>query len=187
MSRIVAFYGPSCSGKTEVQKKLLQDFKSIVTATTRAPRRGEIDGVNYHFYSEEQFLRAYENGELLEKNNYLGNWYGVPLNSIENALKSEEIRTVILEVNGIKVLKEKYKDEIFTIYIGANKESLLRRFIEERKSNDDEIMSRLSKALTEEMSPQYISYADLILWNNDGVNFDDILIEIKNNIELLKQ
>ncbi|MNV34297.1 Guanylate kinase [compost metagenome] len=89
---------------------------------------------------------------------------------------------MILEINGIKKLKELFGDKILVIYIGANIESLIRRFREERKASEEEVQERINKAVNEELQPHYISIGDFVVWNNDGVSFNDVLSQIKKII-----
>lgn len=179
--KVIVFYGPSAGGKTSVQKSLKSLYNAITTATTRSPREGEIDGTHYYFYELEKFIEADLNGEFLEKNNYLGNWYGVPYKSIEDTIQSGETRTLIVDLNGARSVKEKFEDNALIIYIGADKESLKRRFLEERKSEQQEVEDRLLKA-EEELSEEYLKYADFVIWNNDGVEFENTLQNIKKII-----
>ena len=72
--------GPAGSGKGTVNARLLEreDFVYSVSATTRSPRPGEVNGVNYHFISREDFLARLESGDMLEYTEYCGNFYGTP-------------------------------------------------------------------------------------------------------------
>ncbi|MNB94642.1 Guanylate kinase [compost metagenome] len=180
--KIVVLTGPSCGGKTSVQSALKDIYVPVLTATTRNPRQGELDGVTYHFKSKPQFEEEYASGKIVERVEYLGNHYGTPLSSIKEAIEGDSIRTVILEINGIKKLKELFGDKILVIYIGANIESLIRRFREERKASEEEVQERINKAVNEELQPHYISIGDFVVWNNDGVSFNDVLSQIKKII-----
>ena len=81
---LIVLSGPSGVGKSTVISKLLSERKDIyfsVSFTTRKPREGEVDGVNYNFVSREEFERMIEDGELLEYAEYVGNYYGTSLRS----------------------------------------------------------------------------------------------------------
>ena len=182
VGKIIVFIGPSAGGKSSVQKALSSEFKPIVTVTTRTPRPGEIHGVNYYFYSKEDFMKEYDDGNLLEKNNYLNNWYGVPLKPIEDAFKNGEVKTVVLDINGARALKEKYGDHnVYVIFVGANNSSIVRRFLKERKWIDkSEVEDRLE--FDERTSSEYMNFSNLIIWNNDDDKFENIVQVIKNKI-----
>ena len=77
---LIVISGPAGSGKGTVNAHLLKrdDFAYSVSATTRAPRPGEVDGVNYHFITREEFQKRIENGGMLEYTEYCGNFYGTP-------------------------------------------------------------------------------------------------------------
>ena len=85
----IVISGPAGSGKGTVVKALremIPDIGFSVSATTRAPRPGEIDGVNYHFITKEEFLSRISQGGMLEYNEYCGNYYGTPKFAVEKAL-----------------------------------------------------------------------------------------------------
>ena len=89
--------GPSGAGKGTICKALLEKHKEIylsVSATTRAPRKGEVDGVNYYFTTKEEFVKRVEEGDFLEHAEVYGNYYGTPKSSVEKML--EQGKDVIL-------------------------------------------------------------------------------------------
>ncbi|WP_250638290.1 hypothetical protein [Spiroplasma clarkii] len=90
--KIVILSGPSGVGKGTVNKALAMD-KSLklvqsISMTTRAPRPGEVDGVNYFFVSREKFLKAIENDELIEYAEFIGNFYGTPRKPVYDQINS---------------------------------------------------------------------------------------------------
>ncbi|MDO4749907.1 MAG: 50S ribosome-binding GTPase, partial [Eubacteriales bacterium] len=88
--RIIVVSGPSGVGKSTVIRHLMglrRDVAFSVSATTRAPREGETNGVNYHFVDREQFCRMIEDGELLEHAEYVGNMYGTPRGPVREQLE----------------------------------------------------------------------------------------------------
>ncbi|MNV04253.1 Guanylate kinase [compost metagenome] len=180
---LVIFYGPSCGGKSTIQNLLKELYTPIPTATTRKPRIGEFDGINYHFKSKAKFDEEYANGEIIERAEYLGSYYGAPMRSVKEAIEGNRIRTVILEINGVRKLKEMFGDKVLAIYIGADIESLSRRFRDERKTTQEDVENRIYKALNEELQPDYINTGDYVVWNNDGQRIDDVLAQIKSIIQ----
>ena len=88
---LVIISGPSGVGKDTIIDALRDrprdpDYHYVVTCTTRAPRPGEVDGVNYHFLDRERFLELRDAGGLLEANEVHGNWYGTPRDEVRDAL-----------------------------------------------------------------------------------------------------
>lgn len=102
-SKLVILSGPSGSGKSTLEKDLASDLSLsvLVSHTTRAPRQGEIDGVNYHFVSKEEFDKL----DMLEVNFYNGNWYGLSRQEL-NSKMSQGHCIVVMEQNGVDHLRE---------------------------------------------------------------------------------
>ena len=99
---LIVYTGASGVGKGTVMKRLLQSNDNLrlsVSATTRAPRPGETNGVEYHFVTEERFLDMIANNELLEHAVYCGNYYGTPEKSVRNMLDNG--LDVMLEIEAI--------------------------------------------------------------------------------------
>ena len=88
---LVVISGPSGSGKGTVCAHLIEsgEFAFSVSATTRAPRPGEVDGVNYHFLTRQRFEELLQQDEMLEYTEYSGNYYGTPRAAVEEALPSD--------------------------------------------------------------------------------------------------
>ena len=109
---LVIISGPSGSGKGTVVKELVQkeNFALSVSATTRTPRTGEIEGVHYYFYDKETFEKMKNQNELLEWAEFCGNYYGTPKKYVEQ--KMAEGKNVILEieVQGALQIKKLYSD-----------------------------------------------------------------------------
>ena len=99
---MVVVSGPAGSGKGTVNAELLKtgDFVYSVSATTRAPRPGEVDGVNYHFITEEDFRARIAEGGMLEYTQYCGNFYGTPKKEAEEVLASGKHLILEIEVDG---------------------------------------------------------------------------------------
>ena len=104
---LVVVSGPSGCGKGTVNAKLLEkdEFVFSVSATTRAPRVGEQDGINYYFISKEEFLRRIEAGEMLEYTQYCDNYYGTPLREAVAVLESGKNLLLEIEVEGAMNVK----------------------------------------------------------------------------------
>lgn len=119
--KLFVLSGPSGVGKGTVLDKLLSDFKDVqysVSATTRKPRPGEKDGVDYFFLSREKFFKMVENNEFIEWAEVHNNYYGTPKIFVDKCLA--EGKDVILEIDiqGARQVKKLYPDAIF-IFFGS--------------------------------------------------------------------
>lgn len=107
MGKLVVISAPSGTGKNAIIRELLKLFPNttrLVTTTTRDPRPGEQNGIDYHFVSETEFQNMLSSGEFLESNNYAGNWYGSEKQKLEEDLLHNEFVFSTLDVNGKKSL-----------------------------------------------------------------------------------
>ena len=117
---LVVFSGPSGSGKGTV---LAQYFAAhpeaafSVSATTRAPRPGEVDGVNYHFVSRERFEEMISQGEVLEYTQYGGNYYGSPAGPIREALEQGRDVVLEIEVEGAMQVRERFPEALLVFVL----------------------------------------------------------------------
>ncbi len=134
---MIILIGPSASGKTAVGKSLEKQFniKKVVTYTTRAKRIGEIDGVDYHFISVEEFEKKMSTGFFFETMKYQNNYYGTSVDSISND------KYMILDLNGY----EKYINSTFHVkayYLDCDKSVREKRMLQ-RKDSLESIKKRL--------------------------------------------
>ena len=138
--KLFVISGPSGVGKSTILKELLQRQEDIyfsVSATTRKPRPGEVDGVHYHFHTPEDFQQLIEEEALLEWAEYVGNFYGTPAKYVDEAM--EEGRDVILdiEVQGAGKVAEK-RPEAVRIFIAPPSWQELERRLTERGTDAPE-------------------------------------------------
>lgn len=121
---MLVLVGPSASGKSAIVKQLVSNFnmKKFITCTTRKPRCGEVDGVDYYFFTEEEFSKKYSNKEFIETVYYNGNYYGT--------LKSEvaDDKVVILEPQGLKHFNESVPN-IFSVFLKTDENLLKDRML----------------------------------------------------------
>jgi guanylate kinase len=99
----------------------------VVTVTTRAPRPGEVDGVDYRFVSRETFLRIRAERGFLEANEVHGNWYGSPRDQVRTALASGQDAILIIDVQGAQVVKEQVSEALLIFVIPPSLETLFAR------------------------------------------------------------
>ncbi|OEH85747.1 guanylate kinase [Desulfuribacillus stibiiarsenatis] len=167
---LIVLSGPSGVGKGTVCKQIrcrqkLQHLKYSVSATTRAPREGEANGVDYFFKQKEEFEDMINNGELLEWAKYVDNYYGTPYSFVQDQLKAGYDVILEIEVQGaLQVRKRVGKEGIFIFLVPPNVEELKRRILE-RASETDESMNRRLKAMEQEM--KLIQHYDYCVVNDD--------------------
>ena len=170
--------GPSGCGKSTILRELFARRDKLyfsVSATTRAPRKGERDGVDYRFLSKEQFLSLLSQDELLEHAEYVGNYYGTPAGPVrEHAAAGEDVMLDI-EVQGARQVKEKLPDAVTVFIAPPSIEELGRRLRGRLTDSEEKIKKRLETAKTElELSSSY----DYVIINDYVDRAVDELISI---------
>ena len=149
---LIVFSGPAGCGKSTVLSRYMQKYENCVfsvSATTRKPREGEADGVNYHFVTRDEFEAMLARGEMLEHTEYCGNYYGTPLKPILKAL--EEGKDVIfdIEVDGAFQVKKRYPEALLIFMQPPSLEELRAR-LEGRGTETSEVIDkRMERAETE--------------------------------------
>lgn len=157
---LIVLSGPSGVGKGTILKEFIHDpdlkLAYSVSLTTRKQRPGEVDGVNYHFVSREEFERARDNGELLEWAEFVGNYYGTPVAEVEK-LRNEGKNVILeIEVQGCQQVRSKVKDALTIFIVPPNMEELEKRIRGRATEPEEIIQERLAKASREmEMIGQY--------------------------------
>jgi guanylate kinase len=139
--KILTLTGPSCSGKTTLLNKLVAEhgFQNVVSHTTRPPRPGEVDGVDYHFVPVKIFEGMKSDSEFLENVSFNGFSYGVSRDEILKAHDSGKIAALIVEPNGLAQMKEYAKGggiEIVPVYIGGDINDLMARYLKRMAGED---------------------------------------------------
>ncbi len=144
--------GPSGAGKGSVLSRVLPSLENVflsVSATTRKPRPGEEDGVNYYFISRERFDEMVERGELLEHAEYVGNCYGTPERPVNRRLEDGQDVILEIEVQGALIVKEKRPDAVLVFIVPPSFDILERRLRNRGTEAEEVVEKRLQKARAE--------------------------------------
>jgi guanylate kinase len=147
--------GPSGVGKSTVLaqvRALLPDLWYSISATTRARRPGEVDGVNYNFVSEERFRELIDTGRLLEYAHFAGNWYGTPRDPVEERLDAGEDVLLEIEVQGARQVRAApgLGPEAVLIFLAPpSVDELIRRLVGRGTEDPATIEARLAAARDE--------------------------------------
>ena len=144
--------GPSGTGKDTIVARLLADHPEIhhtISATTRAPREGEQDGVNYYFVSKEDFERKLQNDEIVEHTCYCGNYYGTLRSEIERHMREKTLVIMVIEVEGAGNIKRLYPGATTVFVLPPDIQELERRLRARGTEDEATIQKRLTRAQTE--------------------------------------
>lgn len=149
--KLLIFSAPSGSGKTTLVKHLLQNMDNLcfsVSATSRAPRTGEIDGKDYYFISQEEFQKKIEHKEFLEwEEVYKGTCYGTLLSEVEQLRSDRKNVLFDVDVVGGLNIKKYYGDEALAVFVKApSVEVLKQRLIVRSTDSMESIQKRIDKA-----------------------------------------
>ena len=167
LKKLIIITGPSGVGKGTVVKELLDRNKDIwlsISATTRNPRVGEKDGLNYYFISEERFKDMIDKKEFLEWAQFAGNYYGTPLSTVNEKIEKGFIVLLEIEVEGAKQIKEKFPESLSIFLLPPSKEELEKRIRNRGTEKEEAIDRRLSRADYEIASSDEF---DFVLTNHD--------------------
>ena len=164
---MIVISGPAGSGKGTVNRHLLEtgNFVYSVSATTRAPREGEIDGVNYHYITKEEFLTRIETGGMLEYTEYCGNFYGTPKKEAEEVLASGKNLILEIEVEGARNVKARYPDAVLILLLPPSFAVQEERLRGRATESEEKILERLART-KEEL--RYAENYDYVVYNHDG-------------------
>lgn len=150
--KLFVISGPSGAGKSTVITRLLKQLNNVyfsISATTREPRRGERDGIDYHFITREQFEQMIKNDELLEHAEYVGNYYGTPEKPVDEKLAAGYDVILDIETEGASQVMARRPDAI-GIFLFPGSFSVLEERLRLRSTDsEDKILRRLEKARQE--------------------------------------
>lgn len=158
--------GFSGAGKGTIMKELVARFPYFlsVSATTRQPRKGEIDGSDYFFHTRESFEAMIQKEELIEWAEYVGNYYGTPKEAVEKQLMDGKDVLLEIEMQGGMLVKEQFPDALLLFVTPPNADELKRRLIGRGTETQEEINKRLSHACEE---AAYMKSYDYIVVNDE--------------------
>lgn len=144
--------GPSGAGKGTVLKKVMAATDHLyfsISATTRAPRPGEIHGVHYHFITRESFAQLIREERLLEHAEYVGNFYGTPLDPVLEHLAQGDDVILEIEIQGAKQVKARYPEAALVFIAPPSFDELERRLRGRGTETEETILRRMDTARRE--------------------------------------
>jgi guanylate kinase len=150
---LIVLSGPSGVGKGTVRKEIFShedtQFEYSISMTTRSPRAGEVDGVDYFFKSREEFEDLISKGKLLEYAEYVGNYYGTPVDYVRQTLDEGKDVFLEIEVQGAKQVREKFPDGLFIFLAPPSLLELQTRIVTRGTETDELILNRMIEARRE--------------------------------------
>ncbi len=180
---LIVISGPAGTGKGTVVGRLLEknpNIKLSISKTTRKPRPGEKEGVNYFFVSREQFEEEIKNERFLEYAEYNNNYYGTPKDFVFEALEKGFDVILEIETKGALQIKKVFSDAVLIFLLPPSIEELYKRLVKRGTESEDEIRARLEIAKNEiKLVPEY----DYCVIND---NVDDAAEKIQKIIEVEK-
>lgn len=178
---VIIFSAPSGAGKGTIIKEILKDsrFSLSVSATTRKPREGDVEGETYYFLSEEEFRRRAQEGEFVEwEEVYPGLMYGTLYSELERLWAMGKVIIFEIDVNGALQMKHYFEDQSLSVFITPPDLETLELRLHERDSETEEsLRTRLDRA-SYEMSQQH--EFDVVIIND---NLDQAISRTQEQIE----
>lgn len=159
---IIVMVGPSGSGKTSIGEVLSENgVQRLTTTTTRSPREGEVDGVDYYFREFSEI----DADEFVEQTTYNGNRYGLTKDEVKNQLKDHDFVHVSLDQSGAEAVLEAFPNEAYIVFVSITEEEMVQR-MEKRGDSEKAIKERIRfcRETDELTAPEF---ADMILINKN--------------------
>ncbi len=176
---LVVISGPSGVGKGTVRKALFEmqghNLEYSVSMTTRKMRPGEVDGKDYYFVSKEEFEQRIKENKFLEYAEFVGNYYGTPLDKVEEQLERGKEVVLEIEVEGALQVREKIQDAVLIFIVPPGKQALYDRLRSRGTEAEEVIEKRIEKANREfKVAYRY----DYIVVNDEVENAADRIMAI---------
>ncbi|GEA29951.1 MULTISPECIES: guanylate kinase [Clostridium] len=149
---LIVISGPSGAGKGTICKRFMEKNKDVmlsVSATTRSPRVGEVEGINYFFMSKEQFVEKIESNDFLEYAEVYDNYYGTPKSNVEEMLQSGNDVILEIDIQGALKVKENTREGVFVFILPPSMEELKQRIINRGSETNESLMKRFKSAYKE--------------------------------------
>lgn len=187
---LIVISGPSGAGKGTICKALLesQEFWVSVSATTRAPRNGEVEGKNYYFMTREQFQNRIAEDDFLEHAEVYGNLYGTPKSKVIEVLNSGKNVILEIDIQGALVVKDNYPDGVFIFILPPSMEELRNRIINRGSETPESLMTRFKSAYKEINYVSKYSYAVVNDTVEDAANkIKSIIVAEQCRVDRIKE
>ncbi|QLE54989.1 guanylate kinase [Nostoc sp. TCL26-01] len=150
--KLIVLTGPSGVGKGTLMRSLLQRHPELyysVSATTRSPRPGEINGENYYFISRNKFEQLVAEGEFLEWAEFAGNYYGTPRENVLNQVQSGKLVVLEIELEGARQIRASFPETLSIFILPPSFEELEKRIRGRGQDSEEAIARRLQRAKAE--------------------------------------
>ena len=187
--KLVVISGFSGAGKGTLMKALMKEYGDSyalsVSATTRNPRPGEMDGVDYFFVTRDKFEQMIAEDALIEYAQYVGNYYGTPKEYVQQQLDFGKNVILEIEIQGALKIKEKFPDTVLMFVTAPDANELKNRLVGRGTETPEVIAARLSRACEESMGMEKYDYLVINDTIENGISLIDRLIcdERSGNIE----
>ncbi len=161
IGKLFVISGPSGAGKGTINKIVLEERNDIimsVSATTREPRQGEVDGKNYYFISEEEFLKKIDNDEFIEWAKVYGNYYGTLKEEVSNILSTGKNVLLEIDIQGAMQVRENYPEGIFVFVLPPSMSELKTRILGRGSETTQSFQTRFLSAVSEIERIKYYDY-----------------------------
>ena len=150
--QLIVVSGPSGAGKDTIVGKVIEKNKNVwlsVSATSRKPRKGEEEGVNYFFLEKEDFEKKIKDNYFLEYAEYAGNYYGTPKEKIEEKLEKGFDVILVIEIQGAMKVKDLVPEALFIFIMPPSEKELLKRLKNRKTEGKEKIIERFNIAYKE--------------------------------------
>ena len=182
--KLIVVSGFSGAGKGTVMKEIMNTYDNYalsVSATTRSPRPGEVEGISYFFKTDDEFRQMIEKDELIEYAGYVGHYYGTPKHFVEKNLDEGKDVFLEIEIQGALKVKEKYPDAVLMFITPPDAKTLRERLVNRGTESMDIIEKRLARAAEEANGVEAYDY--IVINDNlqECVEMVDRIVKCEHN------